>query len=66
MSGKQKVSAKELAERVGVEPSELRKWLRSEGLAADGEGRRYAFTPQRAGQLAVKFKTAQEQEADAS
>lgn len=49
------VSAKELAEKVGTDPTGLRKWLRSEGLKAEGPRKRYAFTPQRAGQLAKKF-----------
>lgn len=66
MSTKQQpkeVGAKELAAMAGTDPTELRKWLRSEGLKAEGPRKRYAFTPQRAGQLAKKFK---EREADAS
>ncbi len=50
------VSAKELAEMVGVDPAELRKWLRAQGMKAEGQRKRYAFTRQRAGQLAKKFK----------
>jgi hypothetical protein len=60
------LSAKELAERVGADPKELRKWLRSEGMAAGGTGRRYAFAPDEATKLARKFKATQKAAADAS
>jgi uncharacterized protein YjcR len=60
------VSAKELAERLGTDPKELRKWLRAEGLGAGGHGKRYAFTPQKAGQLAKRWESAQKEEADES
>ena len=60
------VSVKDLAEKIGIEPKELRKWLRSQGLGAGGHGKRYAFTPQRAGQLVKKFEASQKVEADES
>jgi len=59
------VSVKELAEKVGADPAELRKWLRAEGLGAGGHGKRYVFTPQKATSLATRFKAAQKAEADA-
>ncbi|UJA20583.1 hypothetical protein HJD18_10440 [Thermoleophilia bacterium SCSIO 60948] len=70
MSEKQEVTAKQLAERLEVDPKALRKWLRSEGLGLGERGQRngrYSFTPQKAGQLAKRFKAQQEKEAaDAS
>lgn len=62
----QEVTAKELAERLEVEPKELRKWLRAEGLGVGPGGKRYAFTPEKAKQVARKFKAAHKEEADAS
>ena len=61
----QQVTAGKLAERVGIDAKELRKWLRAEGLGA-GEGKRYAFTSKQASDLARKFKAAQGSEADES
>lgn len=61
------LSVKDLATRLKVDPKDLRKWLRSEGLGLGGRGKRYAFTPQQATQLTKKWKAAHKEEAaDAS
>lgn len=60
-----KVSARNLADRVGAEPGELRRWLRAEGLSA-GPGRRYAFTAQESSTLAGWYMNRQERGPDAS
>ncbi len=61
------LSVKDLAEKLKVDPKDLRKWLRSEALGLGERGKRYAFTPQQATQITKKWKAAQKQEAaDAS
>ncbi len=57
----QELSVKELAERLKTPPAELRKWLRSEGMGLGQRGKRYAFTPQQATEVARKYKAAQKQ-----
>jgi len=57
------VTASELAEQLGVEPSDFRKWLRAESKNV-GRGKRYEFTPKQATALKKKFRAAQKAERD--
>lgn len=55
----QEVSATELAKRLKIDPRDLRKWLRSEGMGLGERGKRYAFTPEQAAEVSRKWKAAQ-------
>jgi hypothetical protein len=48
------IGAAELAEHLGTDPKELRKFLRSEGQNA-GRGKRYEFTAQQVAQIKRKW-----------
>lgn len=55
------ITASELAEQLGVEPADFRKWLRAESKNV-GRGKRYSFTPKQATALKREFREAQKAE----
>ncbi len=57
------LSVKQLAEKLKIEPKDLRKWLRAEGKGVGQKGKRYSFTKSEAATLARAFKKAQADEA---
>lgn len=69
-SSKDPITVKQLAERLEVDPKELRAWLRAQGKGLGERGKRYEFTPKQADALAAKWKESKEAkedtEADAS
>jgi len=69
-SSKDPITVKQLAERLEVDPKELRVWLRAQGKGLGERGKRYEFTPKQADALAAKWKESKEAkedtEADAS
>lgn len=59
-----KVTVKDLAEKVGADPKDVRAWLRSEGKGLGKRGKRYEFTKKQVTDLAAKYEAAQKAEAD--
>lgn len=60
---KQPITVKDLAADLGIEPKDLRVWLRGEGKG-QGRGKRYEFTTKEAAALKRKFAAAQKAEKD--
>jgi hypothetical protein len=52
------IGASELAQQIGAEPTELRKFLRSESKNV-GRGKRYEFTTKQASAVKRRWKAAQ-------
>lgn len=50
------IGVKEIAEKLGVEPRELRVWLRSKGQGVGRGGKRYEFTAEQATKIQRDFR----------
>jgi phage antirepressor YoqD-like protein len=59
-TSKDPITVKQLAERLEVDPKELRAWLRAQGKGLGERGKRYEFTPKQADALAAKWKESKE------
>jgi phage terminase Nu1 subunit (DNA packaging protein) len=70
MATTKKLSTKELAEKLGADPRDVRKWLRAQDLGVGRGGGRYEFTPQQAAKLVKQYQAdaakAEDEEAEAA
>lgn len=60
MAAKSPITVKELAADLGIDPKELRAWLRSEGKGLGQRGKRYEFTAKQAADLKTKWAAREE------
>jgi len=58
------ITVKQLAERLEVDPKELRAWLRAQGKGLGTRGKRYEFTPKQADDLHAKWNDSKAAEQD--
>jgi transposase-like protein len=62
MATTQKLTAKDLAEQLGIDSRDLRKWLRSHEMGVGRGGKKYEFTAQQATKLIKQFQAEAEEE----
>jgi phage antirepressor YoqD-like protein len=69
-TSKDPITVKQIAEKLEVDPKELRVWLRAQGKGLGERGKRYEFTAKQAKDIEAKYKESKEAkedtEADAS
>jgi phage antirepressor YoqD-like protein len=64
MSTTKKIGAKELAEQLGIDPKDLRVWLRENGKGLGKRGKRYEFSPKQATDLKAKYQAGLKDDGD--